>query len=265
MHIECCGSGEAILFIHGMPTNGRLWKRTTENLCANFRCFTIDLPGLGKSPSEPYGPLYFESLAQQIEALRLAQGVERWHVVGHDAGSVVAVHYAHAYPESVNCLALLSPALFPELKPFFLIEPLRHAIVGELLAPFIRAAFWKVAMHRALDGSAQNQAAVADFYQPFAGVAGPWKFMRLLRWGKPSQVLAQVPGFLPQLLMPTLILHGTQDVAIPESFARRALSLIPNARLTIVDCGHFIPLREPVSVASSLATFFNGQPAAMMV
>jgi len=26
MHFEHCGAGDAILFIHGMPTSGRLWR-----------------------------------------------------------------------------------------------------------------------------------------------------------------------------------------------------------------------------------------------
>ena len=86
--------------------------------------------------------------------------------------------------------------------------------------------------------------------------------MRLLRWGKPSQVLSQIPGFLPQLLMPTLILHGVQDIAIPARFARRASSLIPNANLLMLECGHFLPLREPSGVASNLASFFGLHVAA---
>lgn len=261
LHCEHCGAGDAILFIHGMPTSGRLWRGITARMQERYTCFTIDLPGLGKSPRERYGPDYLRTLVERIDALRAAKGITKWHVVGHDAGSVVAVHYAHYFPQHVDCMALLAPALFPELRPYYLIEPLRKPILGELLAPLIRLLFWKVAMQRALAGQEGASLAAADFYRPFSGLAGPWKFMKVLRWGKPAEILAQVPVFLPALRVPTLIFHGAQDVAIPEIFARRASLLIPNARLVVLDSGHFIPLRQPESVAASLAQFFGAQSA----
>jgi pimeloyl-ACP methyl ester carboxylesterase len=81
--------------------------------------------------------------------------------------------------------------------------------------------------------------------------------MRVLRWGKPATVLAEVPGFLPTLTMPTLIFHGTQDVAIPEAFALRASTLMPNASMVTLESGHFIPLHQPEPVATGLACFFD--------
>jgi pimeloyl-ACP methyl ester carboxylesterase len=257
MHVIRCGSGDPILFIHGMPTSSRLWSGIIERLCGRYTCFAIDLPGLGKSPRVAYGPGFLQSLAEQIDALRVKNNIAKWHVVGHDAGSVVAVHYAHYFPQHVDCMALLSPALFPELRPFYLVEPLRKPILGELLAPFIRTAFWKIAMHRALASTENRDRIVEDFYAPFSGMAGPWKFMRIMRWGKPAQLLADVPAFLPHLLMPTLIFHGMRDAAIPEAFARRTSLLIPNSSMVTLDSGHFIPLHQPESVAMNLARFFD--------
>lgn len=259
MHVECCGSGDPILFIHGMPTNGRLWRAVTDELRERYTCFTIDLPGLGKTPKEQYGPDYFRRLANQIDALRIENGIAKWHVVGHDAGSVVTVHYAHYFQQYVDCMALLSPALFPELRPYFLIEPLRKRILGEMLAPFIRTAFWQIAMHRALETGGNDREIFDDFYEPFSGITGPWKFMQVLRWGKPAEMLAQIPDLLPHLLIPTLIFHGSHDPAIPEAFARRASALIPNSRMIVLDSGHYIPVRQPKSVAASLTALFESR------
>jgi pimeloyl-ACP methyl ester carboxylesterase len=258
MHVIRRGSGHAVLFIHGMPTNHHLWNEIIERLFEQFTCLAIDLPGLGKSPSVAYGPKHLESLAAEIDALRIEHGIEKWHVVGHDAGSAVAVNYAYYYQQHVDSLALLSPALFPELKPYFLLEPLRKPFVGECLAPLIKSLFWKVAMRRALEGERGNvEDVLENFYAPFAGRGGAWNFMRVLRWGKPSEVLAKVPDFLPQLRIPTLILHGERDPAIPASFARRASALIPNSSLLTVDSGHFIPLNQPEFVAANLLRLFG--------
>ena len=257
MHLVRCGSGSPILFIHGMPTNSRLWSKIIEQLCGHFTCFTVDRPGLGETPRASYDHDYLHSMAARLDQIRIENNIERWHVVGHDAGSAVAVHYAHYFPQHVGCLALLSPAMFPELKPFYLIELLRKPILGELLAPLIGPIFWKIAMRRALADTAGGDRLISDFHKPFCGFAGAWQFMRVVRWGKPSSLLADVPHFLPELLMPTLIFHGSKDVAIPEAFARRASQLIPNARMITLDSGHFIPLHQPESVATGLAGFFD--------
>jgi pimeloyl-ACP methyl ester carboxylesterase len=197
-------------------------------------------------------------MAKQIDLLRIEAKVDRLHVVGHDAGSVIAVQYAHSYRDRVCRLALLSPALFPDLKPFYLLEILRKPILGELLAPLVNPIFWKIAMPSAT----RNQenlvdAILSDFHEPFLGLKGSWQFMRALRWGSPYEVLAHVPGMLPQLTAPTLIFHGSRDPAIPQSFALRTQRLIPKSQLVHVDCGHFIPLNRPEFVAGTLDRFFD--------
>jgi len=257
MHFVSCGSGVPVLFIHGMPTSSCLWKGVIQRLCGSFRCFAVDLPGMGETPGRPYDPDFLRHFAEQIDRIRIENDIEKWHVVGHDAGSAVAVHYARYFPQHVGCLALLSPALFPELKPFFLLEALRKPVLGELLAPLIGQIFWKIAMRRALGTSEHAGRILEDFHRPFSGFAGPWDFMRILRWGKPSSVLADVPRFLPSLTMPTLIFHGAHDPAIPEAFARRASELIPNATMVTLESGHFIPLNQPEPVATRLAGFFG--------
>lgn len=40
-----------------------------------------------------------ERFVAELEAIRVALGVERWHVIGHSWGSAIALEYAAAYPE----------------------------------------------------------------------------------------------------------------------------------------------------------------------
>src|ERR1700683_3884192 len=150
MYLFSRGSGYPILFIHGMPTNSRLWSGIIDRLRDRFTCLAVDLPGLGRTPQVPYAANQLEVLAEQIEQIRVKLNIEKWHVVGHDAGSAVAVHYAYRFQDRVDRLVLLSPAMFPELKPFYLFLFIRIPIIGELLAPIVSAIFWNVAMRLAL-------------------------------------------------------------------------------------------------------------------
>jgi pimeloyl-ACP methyl ester carboxylesterase len=93
------------------------------------------------------------------------------------------------------------------------------------------------------------------FYEPFSGLTGSWQLMRLVRWGKPEDMLGEIPAKLTALLMPTLIFQGSRDV-LPASFVERAASLIPHSRVVTLDTGHFIPLDRPKDVAACLRSFF---------
>ena len=196
--------------------------------------------------------------------------IEKWHVVGHDAGSAIAVHYAYRFQERVDRLALLSPAVFPELKPFHLFRILRKPFIGEFMAPIVNAIFWNVAMRYAVeqkanelrDGGTKMNDVVSDFHAPFSGPWGAWRLMSVLRWGNPAEVLAAMPAMLPQLLMPTIIFQGSRDKAVPKDFATRASALIPRSKVVTVDSGHFIPLNNPEVVASELLRFFAGAATA---
>lgn len=259
MYLLSSGSGYPILFIHGIPTSGQLWNGVVQKMRGNFTCMAVDLPGLGKSPKEEFGLRQLEAVADQIEKIRVESNIEKWHVVGHDAGSAIAVHYAYRFQKHVDRLALLSPAVFPELKPFHLFRIVRSPVIGELLAPAVNAIFWNVAMRQAVaDHGAELKDTVEDFQAPFSGPLGAWRLMSILRWGNPAEVLASIPEMLPQLTIPTLIFQGSRDKAVPEQFAQRASALIPQSRMITVDSGHFIPLNNPEVVATELLRFFKG-------
>jgi len=261
MHQVCAGSGDPVLFLHGMPTSCHLWDRVVGRLSAHFTCIAVDLPGLGRTPRLAGGFRELDALVACIEALRIERGIEKWHMVGHDAGCAIAVEYGHLYPYRVGRLALLTPSIFPDLKPFSLFEILRKPFVGEVMAPAINLLFWKFVMRLAFEDDANTYRdrddIVHDFHAPFQGLAGAWRLMSLLRWGDPAEVLASMPKRLTELLPPTLIFHGRRDPAVPRAFATRAASLIPESEVIFLDSGHFLPMSEPAIIARELLRFFT--------
>lgn len=258
MHVIRRGTGSAILFIHGMPTNSELWRGVIDRVCGEFTCFAVDLPGFGLTPNEPPQGNYLASLAQQIDGVRAAYDIKRWHIVAHDAGTAVAVQYTHQYPQSVQRMVLLSPALFPDLRPYFLLDWLRRPVLGEVSAPAIASVFWYIAMRRAVvceEGTPGPS--FRAFQQTFRGMSGGWRFMRVMRWGEPAEVLAKIPSYLAELRAPTSVLYGTRDVALPAEMAHRTAAAIPSAQLVPVDSGHFIPLNRPGFVASFVSSWLQ--------
>jgi pimeloyl-ACP methyl ester carboxylesterase len=66
---------------------------------------------------------------------------------------------------------------------------------------------------------------------------------------------------LPEIAIPTLILHGEDDRLLLVPIAERAHHLIPNSRLEIIpDCGHLAPLEQPEAVNRALCEFLHPIP-----
>ena len=88
------------IFIHGGPggTHSGFARYTT--LADERAVILYDQLDSGKS-DRPEDPANWrvERFVAELEAIRAALGVERWHVVGHSWGSALALEYAAAYPE----------------------------------------------------------------------------------------------------------------------------------------------------------------------
>ncbi len=256
----CTGSGPPVLFVHGYPTSRRLWDPVVADLASRFTCIAVDLPGLGESPPLEGRP-DADVTAGELERLRLDLGFEAWSVVGHDAGAVAAVHYAASHPQRTTHLALLSPPIFPELRPPWVFRMLRRRLVGELAAPLALPLFWRALPRMLHRRGPVVDAAVADFRRPLQGRAGARRLLWLARWGEPREVLARTDALLPALDVSTLVLHGRRDRTVPASFAERAAAAVRGARLQFLDGGHFLPLDAPEAVGGELASFLDGRPA----
>ena len=67
----------------------------------SFTCLAVDLPGLGKSPGKSLVSGSWKP-GHKIEKIRVENNIEKWHVVGHDAGSAIAVHYTYRFQNTLT-------------------------------------------------------------------------------------------------------------------------------------------------------------------
>jgi len=258
MKFRVHGSGEPVLFVHGIPTSGYLWTYVVEILRDRFTCIVVDLPGFGESSLLPDGSLDPVRYAQELDILRERLSLPSWHVVGHDAGSTVAVHYATEFRERVNRLILCSPPVFPDFKIPWFFRLLRTRGVGDCLAPLVCWLLLPIAVRSKIrNHNPANEKIVRAFCHPFAGWHGPRRILHVLRWGQPAEVLGKTAAALGSIAAPTLILQGVADGAIPMDFAVRAEMIIPHCKMKVMNCGHFIPLDSPDLFCDHVETFLG--------
>jgi pimeloyl-ACP methyl ester carboxylesterase len=85
------GSGPPIVLLHGFPETHRCWERVATLLAQHFTVVRPDLRGYGASPKPSGEGAYAKrEMAQDVLALMLGQGHERFAVAGHVRGALVA-------------------------------------------------------------------------------------------------------------------------------------------------------------------------------
>jgi len=94
------GDGPPCLVLSGIGT--RPYERQTAvALGDRFRLVYVDLRGSGESAGDP-GDLSFDVLAEDLEAIRSALGLERVAVLAHSILGVLAIEYGRRCPQNVS-------------------------------------------------------------------------------------------------------------------------------------------------------------------
>lgn len=105
------GSGPPLLLIHGYPETHAMWHCVASTLARHFTVIAPDLRGYGRSdcPSSDGNHRAYSkrTMALDMAALMAALGFERFRVMGHDRGALVAFRLALDSPERIDRMVLL--------------------------------------------------------------------------------------------------------------------------------------------------------------
>jgi abhydrolase domain-containing protein 6 len=113
--LEQVGTGEPLVFLHGIATDRRIWGLIDGELARERRVVTVDVPGFGESA--PVGAGFdLQRVADRIVRGMAAQRVPApFDLVGHSLGGGIAIMLAAQHPRLVRRLVLGAPA---GLRPF---------------------------------------------------------------------------------------------------------------------------------------------------
>lgn len=110
LNVATAGTGSPIVLLHGFPQTHLMWRHVAADLAAEHTVICPDLRGYGDSdkPSATDTSTYSKrTMAADIVAAAAALGHERFALVGHDRGALVAFRAALDHPGVVSHLASL--------------------------------------------------------------------------------------------------------------------------------------------------------------
>lgn len=243
------GEGNAVLLLHAVPFNSRMWEPQLEALSAKARLIAPDLPGFGLSPAREIRSLsdYAESVVELLDDL----GVEEVIVAGVSSGAYIA---------------------------FDMIAPLGNRLKGLVIAGAVATPYAEQAPldRRRLAAGIEcggPDASPAKYLPELLGWSSerdnPSLFARLqqiVSENSPAGIsaalraIADRPDFssiLPEIRCPTLCIAGVDDPLTPPRLVRDMAERIPVARAVSIAGGHLVNLEAPEAFNAELEKFFS--------
>jgi pimeloyl-ACP methyl ester carboxylesterase len=249
-HVRDQGSGTPVIFLHGFPDTGDLWRNQVPELVKQgFRAIVPDMRGRGRTSKPPNVSDYrLSSIVRDVTGILDVLGVQRAHVVGHDWGAAVAWLVAALAPERTDRLVVISvgapgtgvkPTLDELQKGWYRLLFLFEGMAEEL----IQRDDWYL-FRLFLAGAKDSDAYVTTLSEPGALTPG----LNWYRANLPAQaILGRTSGpQLPKIKADTLGIWSTGDLYLTEeAMARSAPRVDGRWRYERVEGSHWVPLDQP--------------------
>jgi pimeloyl-ACP methyl ester carboxylesterase len=217
-----------LTLLEGIGADIAGWRRSIPALAGELRVVAIDHRGNGAS-DDPPGPCTMTTFVEDALAVLDELGVERAHVYGQSFGGMVAQEMALTCADRVRTLGLAGTHPGPA-----------HAIeVADRTVP--KCEPWRALYAPGFpevypDVVAEDRRVAAAQPDHPGGQRRQWEAMQT--WDAFDR--------LPQIAMPTLLLHGTEDGVVAPGNAELLARRIPGAELRLLEgAGHVLWSEQP--------------------
>jgi pimeloyl-ACP methyl ester carboxylesterase len=268
IHYHDIGEGPPIIMLHSVGPGGvTAWitfSKILPELSKHFRCIAMDFPNFAKSGPLAYNEPVHNFQARTALALMDALGIEKAHILGNSQGGQTAMVFAAHYPERVDRLVCGTC----------------HIVTGGdtyLMAPYGRGSRRRQRMAKLTGAPATPPAptaasiklALADYIDNVDLITDELsEYLYKMGTGRPDLAEARSKSTSTYydhgvdifgITAPTLIIWGRYDMICPFEVGIAMLNRIPNARLTVLHCGHWVPFEKPAEYTAHVLNFLTSE------
>ena len=243
------GTGPPLVILPGALDDSRWWERQLRDLSGDFTVVVWDAPGCGAS-ADPPTDWSLTDFADCVASLISAIGVAPVHLLGLSFGGALAIEVVRRHPDAVRSLLLVSAyagwvgSLGPgeararvagaEQMPEMTADELVHAWLPTMVAPSVTEDRRRWMEHLVRDTRTGSAATVA------------------------RALAVDLRDVLPTIDVPTLVVHGTDDLRAPRPVADELVARIPGAEMAIIDgAGHLVNVDAPGELATAVREFLS--------
>lgn len=248
---DVAGDGPPVMFLHGIG-GGRINWMTQTPAFPDFTTVAWDARGYGAS-DDYEGELAFTDFADDVARALDQLGVDRAHLVGLSMGARILMDFFTRYADRVATLTLCDcfygfrSSLSSEKQQEFLDlreRPLRSGRTLEDLAP---------ALVDSLIGRKATVAAREALTRSITALHVE-SYLKTLR----ATVTFERADDLADFDVPVQLIFGSDDRLTPPSIGDEMLTLLPHARLHVIeDAGHLSNIEKPDEFNRVLRDFLD--------
>jgi pimeloyl-ACP methyl ester carboxylesterase len=260
--LEAGAGGEPVLLLHGFPETSLMWTDLMTTLAdAGYHCLAPDQRGYspGARPAEVDAYRY-EELAADALALGRSLG-DRFHLVGHDWGSIVGWLTLATDPSPVASWTAISIPHYTAWSRSVYDDPAMEFYRDRLLKTWMTEGAGEASISPeflktiwAAKPAAQTAEAIARLTEPGALTAA-------LNWYRASRghKRALEDFAIPAINTPTLMIRGSNEAG-QHVMADAAALMTGEYRVFEPEGGHFIVDEQPALVAQETLAHLRAHP-----
>lgn len=245
------GRGFPVVLLHGFPFNRTMWREQVDALKESCRIITPDLRGFGETGVTPE-PATMEQMAQDVAALLDDLDIKRAVIGGLSMGGYVTLAFYRLFPLRVRGLVLADTRAEAdteearqnrELTARRALEQGMHAIAEAMMPRLLAPATFSdrpdvVERVRSMIVATNPK-----------GAAAASRGMALRR---------DQTGLLFNIIAPTLLLVGSEDVLTPPPLSEAMRREIRGSRLHIIEgAAHVSNLERAEEFTKALGQFLR--------
>ncbi|WP_405021609.1 alpha/beta hydrolase (plasmid) [Kitasatospora sp. NBC_00070] len=240
-------NGELVVLLHGFPEFSVIWDDQLDSLAqAGFRAIAVDQRGYSPAarPAEVEDYAIGNMVADTL-GFADSQGAERFHLIAHDWGAMVAWSLASARPERVISLGILSTPHPLALQDALAAGQDQHDRLGHV--PFLRQGNGIPEAALCADGGARIRQGYAGRMPEYLQdeivrrLLEPGALTATLNWYRAIDEDLSVPA--DRITVPTLYVWGNADSAYGRLAAEGTAGYIDAAYSfeVLEGAGHWLP------------------------
>jgi len=255
------GTGEPVVFVHGIPTDYRAWSGQIGPFAGKYHVILYS-----RRLAQPnhnrmdYENSTVENNSADLVGLIRQLGISPVHLVGHSYGGFAAAYCASTNPQLIRTLTLIEPAASTMLlknrksTSQFLGLLFTHPSTAISAARFQRGSLdpslkafrqgdFDAALRFNLDG-------IMNRHGAFEQLPEPLRVMAKENERTVGELMAEVPVFgreeASKISAPTLLIHGTESPTVLHAIMDRLGKAIPNSEIsTVSGAAHFPHFEKP--------------------
>ncbi|HSW37502.1 MAG TPA: alpha/beta hydrolase [Candidatus Saccharimonadales bacterium] len=240
-HYDLKGEGKLVLLLHGWGDNLHSFDDLKAKLSRQYQVVVLDLPGFGNSqpPLKVWGlDDYAKFVRQFLEKLGLPQP---YAIIGHSNGGALAIRALATEELKAKRLVLIAASGIRNTQRFKKLSLKIVAKTGKATTFWLPGRYRQV-LRKKLYGTIGSDMLVAPNLQE--------TFKKTVR--------QDVRADAAKLKLPTLLIYGDQDQAVPLQDGQIYHRLIKGSELKVVEgAGHFAHHDQPEVVAKAIEEFLK--------